>query len=138
MIKELLTALHADENILCFNEDSGNIVYYCNDMGNLNIDFNNINLDNNLDKDDLDTVTHIRLLTWFRLNFEKHWALEKKVSEKLVLKVWYWWWNFCNSVDETKKIERIFTEELCKCVSVVGNMEVQGYLLQIFLNKDLI
>ena len=63
MIKELLTALHADENILCFNKDSGNIVYYCNDMGNLNIDFNNINLDNNLDKDDLDTVTHIRLLT---------------------------------------------------------------------------
>ena len=108
MIKELLTALHADENILCFNEDSGNIVYYCNDMGNLNIDFNNINLDNNLDKDDLDTITHIRLLTWFRLNFEKHWALEKKVSEKLVLKAWYWWWNFCNSVDETKKNRTYF------------------------------
>lgn len=57
MIKELISALHTDENILCFNEDSANIVYYCNDMGNLNIDLQNINLDNNLDKDDLDTIT---------------------------------------------------------------------------------
>ena len=103
MIKELISALHTDENILCFNEDSANIEYYFNDMGNLNIDLQNINLDNNLDKDDLDTITHIKLLAWFRLDFEKRRALEKKVSEKLVLKAWHWWWNFCKSVDETKK-----------------------------------
>ena len=30
MIKELYTALYADENILYFNEDSSNVVFSCN------------------------------------------------------------------------------------------------------------
>ena len=47
MIKERFTALYADENILYFNEDSGNV-----DLNILNIDLNNINLDNNFDEDD--------------------------------------------------------------------------------------
>ena len=38
MIKILLTALHADENILYFNLDSGNVVFIGNGMGILNID----------------------------------------------------------------------------------------------------
>ena len=33
MIKKLFTALYADENILSFNEDSGNIVFNCNGIG---------------------------------------------------------------------------------------------------------
>ena len=33
MIKKLFTALYADENILYFNEDSGNIVFNCNGIG---------------------------------------------------------------------------------------------------------
>ena len=33
MIKILFTAFYADENILCFNEDSGNAVFTCNGMG---------------------------------------------------------------------------------------------------------
>ena len=56
MIKKLYTALYTDENILYFNEDSGNIVFSCNEMGILNIDFNNINLDNNFDEDDPSTI----------------------------------------------------------------------------------
>ena len=40
MIKKLVTALYADENILYFNEDSGN-------MGVLNIGLNNVSLNNN-------------------------------------------------------------------------------------------
>ena len=56
MIKKLYTALYTDENILYFNEDSGNIVFSCNEMGVLNIDFNNINLDNNFDEDDPSTI----------------------------------------------------------------------------------
>ena len=32
MIKKLFTALHADENILYFKEDSGNAVFSCNEM----------------------------------------------------------------------------------------------------------
>ena len=44
MIKILFTALNADENILYFNEDSGNFVFICNGMDILNIDLNNITL----------------------------------------------------------------------------------------------
>ena len=51
MIKKLYTALYADENVFYFNEDSDNIVFSCNEMGILNIDLNNINLDNNFDED---------------------------------------------------------------------------------------
>ena len=42
MIKKLYTALHEDQNILYFNEDSNNVVFSCNGMGFLNIDLNNI------------------------------------------------------------------------------------------------
>ena len=55
MIKKLFTALYADENILYFNEDSGDVIFNCNETGILNIDLNNINLDNNFDEDDPDT-----------------------------------------------------------------------------------
>ena len=37
MIKEIYAALYADENILYFNDDSGNVVFSCNEMGILNI-----------------------------------------------------------------------------------------------------
>ena len=45
-------------------------------MGILNIDLNNINLDNNFDEDDPDTIILIRLLAW-HIRFEKHKALKK-------------------------------------------------------------
>ena len=37
MIKELFTTLYADENILCINDDYGNVVFSCNEMGIINI-----------------------------------------------------------------------------------------------------
>ena len=64
IIKEVYTAIYADQNILCFNEDSGNIVLPCNEMDILNIDLNDINLDDNFDEDDLHTIILIRLLAW--------------------------------------------------------------------------
>ena len=70
MIKKFYTALQADENILHFNEDSGNIIFSCNKMGILDIDLNNINLDNNFDEDDADTILLVRLLAWL-IKFEK-------------------------------------------------------------------
>ena len=76
MVKELFTALYADENILYFNGDSGNVVFSCNEMVILNIDFNNIILDNNFDEDDPDTIIFIRFLTW-HIKFEKSKALKK-------------------------------------------------------------
>ena len=71
MINKFFTALYADENILYFNEDSGNVVFSFNEMDIFNLDLNNINLDNNFDKDDSDTIILIRLLTW-HIKFEKH------------------------------------------------------------------
>ena len=76
MIIKLFTALYADENILYFNEDSGNVVFHYNEMGILNIDLNDIDLDSNFDKDDPDTIILIRLLAW-HIKFEKRKALKK-------------------------------------------------------------
>ena len=56
VIKKPFTALYTDENILHFNEDSGNVVFTCDEMDILNIGLNNINLDNNFDEDDPDTI----------------------------------------------------------------------------------
>ena len=65
LIKILFTALYADENIPYFNEDSGNVVYICNEMGILKIDLNIIYLvDTNYDEEDPDTIINIRHLAW--------------------------------------------------------------------------
>ena len=61
IIKKLFPASYADENILYLNEASDNVVFNSNEMGIFNIDLNNINLDNNFDEDDSDTI-HVRLL----------------------------------------------------------------------------
>ena len=45
MIKKLLTVLYADDNILCFNKDSGDFIFSYNEMGILSVDLNNINHD---------------------------------------------------------------------------------------------
>ena len=61
-IKKLFTALYTVDNILYFNEDSGDAVFPCNEMGILSIDLNKINLDHtNYDEDDPENIIHIRL-----------------------------------------------------------------------------
>ena len=45
-------------------------------MGILNIDLININLDENFDEDDPDTIIFIRLLAW-HIKFEKRKAIKK-------------------------------------------------------------
>ena len=77
LIKKLQTALYADENILHFNEDSGDTVFSCNEMRILSIYLNNINLDNNFDEDDPDTIILVRLLAW-HIKFEKRRTLKKR------------------------------------------------------------
>ena len=83
MMKKSFTALYADENKFYVNEDSGNPVFNCNGIGILNIDLNNINLDNNFDEDDPDTVIFTRLLAW-HIKFEKHKLLKNELSEELM------------------------------------------------------
>ena len=59
---KLYTALYAGDGLLFFDEDSGDVTLYCNEMGILSVNLNNINLDNNFDEDDPDTIILIRLL----------------------------------------------------------------------------
>ena len=59
MINELFKLIKI---YLYFNQDYINAVFSCNEMVILNIDPNNINLGNNFDKDDPDTVILIRIL----------------------------------------------------------------------------
>ena len=119
IIKDLFTPLYADENILYFNEDSGNVVFSCNEMGIFNVDLNNTNLDNNIDEDYPDTVIHIRLLAW-HIRFEKCKAYKKMISEELIPIAWHpkRWWNFCMSEDVEKETEPIFTEQCIQYESI--------------------
>ena len=77
-----------DENILCFTEDSGDAVFNHKEMGIFNIDLNNINLDDNFDEEDLNTIIFIGILTWHS-KFEKYKALKKELNEELMLVAWH-------------------------------------------------
>ena len=83
MIKKLFTALYGDKHILSFNEGSSNVLFNCNGMGILNIDLKKINLDNNFDEDDPDTIIVIRLLAC-HIKFEKRKGLKKQLLEDLM------------------------------------------------------
>ena len=107
MFKEHFTALYADENILCFNEDYGNVVFPCNKVGILNIDLKNISLDNNFDEDDPDTIILIRLLAW---HFRKTQSTEKKVSEELMPIACILKTDRTFACENIKKKEPIFTD----------------------------
>ena len=77
MIKKLSTALYADDGLLFFDEDSGNVTFCCDEMGILSVNFNNINLDNNFDEDDPDLNILIRPLAWHS-KFKTRKALKKR------------------------------------------------------------
>ena len=75
-IKKLFSASYADENMLSFKKDSGDVVFKCSEMGILNIDLNNINLVNDFDEEDPDTIILVRLLAW-HFRFEKRKTFKK-------------------------------------------------------------
>ena len=85
MIKKLLHALYTDDHINYFNEDSCDVIFYCNEMGIVGIDLNNIDLeDTNYNEDDPKTIIHITLLAW-HIKFEKRKALKKELNKELML-----------------------------------------------------
>ena len=58
------------------------LYFFCNEMGILSIDLNNINLDNsNYDEDEPGTIIHVRLLAW-HIKFEKRKVIENIVKGK--------------------------------------------------------
>ena len=64
-------------NILLFDEYFSKVTFFANETGILSIDLDKINLDDdkNFYKDDPETITHVRLLTWHN-KFEKRKALK--------------------------------------------------------------
>ena len=91
-MKKHFTALHADEIIVYFNEDSGDAVFNHNEMGTVNADLNVISPDNNI---------FVRLLFW-HIKFQKH-----KESMQAVWRHPNKWWKFCVLEDEKKELEAI-------------------------------
>ena len=79
IIKKLFNGLYADENILYFDDVSGDVIFNCSGMDILNIDLNNINLEENFDEDYPDTIILIKLLAW-HIKFRKHKELKKRVK----------------------------------------------------------
>ena len=57
-------------------------------MDILIIDINNVNLDNNFDEDDPDTIILIKFLVW-HIKVKKRKALEKNISEELMPVAWH-------------------------------------------------
>ena len=74
MIENILTALSTDDNMLFFDEYSGDATFCCSQMGILSIDLSNINFyDTNYYEDDPKTIIHIR-----HIKFKKRKALKKR------------------------------------------------------------
>ena len=82
------TVFYADDHILYFNEDSGSVIFFCNEMGILDINLNKINLDATFyDEDEPETTILVRLLAW-HIKFEKRKALKKELHEELIPIAW--------------------------------------------------
>ena len=77
MIKKLYAALYADDGLLFFDEDSGDLTFCCDQTSILSVNLSNINLDNNFDENDPDTIIPIKLLAWHS-KFKKCKALKKR------------------------------------------------------------
>ena len=79
MLENFDNALHANDDILFFNEDFDKITFIANQRHILAVNLNKINLDddNDFDGNDPDTIIHVRLLAW-RCKFAKCKALKKK------------------------------------------------------------
>ena len=79
MLGNFDNALHANNNILFYNEDFDKITFIANQRHVLFVDFDKINLDNdnNFDEDDPVTIIHIRPLAWHS-KFKNHKPLKKR------------------------------------------------------------
>ena len=61
-----------NDNLLFFDEDSGNVTFSSDGMGILSVDLNNIELDDaNFYEDDLEIITNVRLVTWHNIDLHK-------------------------------------------------------------------
>ena len=65
MLKQICSALFSDNDIIIFDENSGNITFPSGEVGILSVDLNNTNLDDvNFYEDDPHPINHVGLLVW--------------------------------------------------------------------------
>ena len=85
MLEKLVNALHANNDILFYNEDFNKVTFITCQRHILAAALDKIKLDNdnNFYEDNPDTIIHVRLLPWHS-NFKKRKALKKKISEELM------------------------------------------------------
>ena len=96
MIKKLHNALIADD-ILFFDEDSGNVAFPSDEMGILSVDLNNINLnDANVDEDYPESIIHVKPMAW-RNRYKQRKSCKKDISQELMPVAWHpaRWWDWC-------------------------------------------
>ena len=63
MLKDLYNAISLNGGIVFVNANSGNVTFFSNDVGLVNVDLINISLDdNNLDNDDPETIFYVRFI----------------------------------------------------------------------------
>ena len=76
MLENFDNALHANDDILFYNEDFDKVTFIANQKHILAVDLDKINLESNFDEDDPDTIIYIRILAW-RSKSKKCKALKK-------------------------------------------------------------
>ena len=54
--------MYADDNLIFFGKDLGDLTFSFDEMGILSVNLNNINVYNNFDEDDHDTIIFIKVL----------------------------------------------------------------------------
>ena len=62
MTRKVFAALYTDDGLLFVDKDCGDVTFFCDEMGILTVNLNNINQDDNFHEDDPDTIILIRLL----------------------------------------------------------------------------
>ena len=72
ILEKFHDALLANDDMLLFNEDCSKVTFFADEMGISLVDVDKMNLgdNNNIDKDDLEAVIHVKILAWHN-KFEK-------------------------------------------------------------------
>ena len=84
MIKKLHAALFANNEILFFDKDSGNVTFSSDEMGIISVDRNYVNIDDvDFYENVLETIIHVRLMTWNN-KLKQHMAFNNDVSKELM------------------------------------------------------
>ena len=84
MIKKLDDEVFSNGDMVCFNEDSGNVTFCSDEMGISSIGLKNVNLDDAFfDNDDPKTIIHTRRIVWYN-RFKQRKGYKKDMRKELM------------------------------------------------------